>query len=134
MLELYFLDSHISIEMYRRFGDIADRVVIDSSSFEDKSEFLQMMGEADVRLVDWQWFPLWVWRDRLVHAFDVLPGEIDHYRITEVALASRPKHEKSWLRPYLLTAWLTERLGMDVVACGADGYDCLLYTSPSPRD
>lgn len=122
-LDLFLLDSRISIPMYRRFGDIADRIVIDSSSFHDNIDFLQQLAESDVRLLDWQWFPLWPWRDRLIHAFSVLPGGADAYRITQIELTTRSVKTENWLKSLLLASWITERLGMDVVACGAEGFE-----------
>jgi len=105
----------------------ADLVLFDSLNLpvDVLLRLLGILGETHVPTVDFNWVRLGMWREEVKRLFDipVVQSKID--RISRLVVASSGFSPRTFdVSAYTFAGWLIDRLGLEPVAYGHDGWEC----------
>jgi glucose-6-phosphate dehydrogenase assembly protein OpcA len=112
--------------LFKRLAEMADRVVIDSASFdrphEDLLRLAALLEGGRMRLSDLNWGRLTSWRALVAGFWDVADYRDSLARVEKVVIEYDPpdrSHEEVAPKALLALGWLASRLGWEVADEGA---------------
>ena len=116
---------HEEDKLFDRLCATADRVVIDSASFdhphEDVLRLAQLLSEGGLRVSDLNWGRLTSWRSLVASFWDVADYRASLSRIERVAIEYDPpdrSHDAVAPKALLALGWIASCLGWDVAGEG----------------
>ena len=117
---------HYDDRLFTRLADMADRVVIDSASFDrphaDLRRLAELLEGGRVRLSDLNWGRLTSWRALVAGFWDVADYRDSLARIEKIVIEYDPpdrSHEQIAPKALLALGWVASRLGWKVSDGGA---------------
>jgi glucose-6-phosphate dehydrogenase assembly protein OpcA len=117
---------HYDDKLFARLADMADRVVIDSASFdrphEDLRRLARLLEGGRLRLSDLNWGRLTSWRALVAGFWDVADYRESLARIEKIVIEYDPpdrSHEEIAPKALLALGWVASRLGWEAAGDGA---------------
>ena len=116
---------HGADKLFDKLSEMADRVVIDSASFDQPHEDLlrlaQLISEGRLRLSDLNWGRLTSWRSLVASFWDVADYRDSLARVERVKIEYDPpdrSHDSVAPKAMLALGWIASCLGWDVAEGG----------------
>lgn len=117
---------HYEDKLFDRLTEMADRVVIDSASFDhphkDLLRLAQILEKGELRLSDINWGRLTSWRSLVASFWDVADYRASLSQIVRVSIEYDPPdraHEEIAPKALLALGWIASCLGWEVVDDGS---------------
>jgi glucose-6-phosphate dehydrogenase assembly protein OpcA len=117
---------HYEDRLFTRLAGMADRVVIDSASFDEPHEDLlrlsRLLRGGRLRLSDLNWGRLTSWRSLVAGFWDVADYRASLEQVTKVVIEyDPPDHSRAQVAPKALLAlgWMAACLGWDAAGGGS---------------